>query len=169
MIQYQDSLREQILIIARLTNENNEIHQRLNDEIQSKSLLINQLQLEIDSKTKQIIEYNENFQITNNLRVEKQLVKNILLSYFHTPIDKQQEVIPLLGALVDFTQEDYQKAMNAIENNYNNTANTNWLTTWLGANSSKTKIQSETSDKVNRKENIFFFSDFFKFSHLLNY
>ena len=42
--------------------------------------------------------------------MEKQLVKNILLSYFHTPIDKRQEVVPLLGALVGFTQEEYQKS-----------------------------------------------------------
>jgi chromosome segregation ATPase len=170
LIQYQDSLREQISITARLTNENNEIQERLNDEIQTKNLLINQLQLEIDSKSKQIIEYDENFQTTNNSRVEKQLVKNILLSYLHTPIDKQQEVIPLLGALVGFTQEEYQKALNAIANNYNNTSSTSWLTGWLGVNSSKTNIQSETPDKVN--ENLFFDFQrilFFEFSHLLNY
>jgi hypothetical protein len=85
LIQYQDSLREQISIIARLTNENNELRQCFDD----KDLLINNLQIEIDSKTKQIIEFDENFQTTNNSRVEKQLVKNILLSYFHTPINKQ--------------------------------------------------------------------------------
>jgi len=148
LIQYQDSLREQILITAHLTNENNEIHQRLNDEIKIKDLLIDKLQIEIDYKTKQIIEYNENIQTINNSRIEKQLVKNILLSYFHTPIDKQHEVIPLLGALVGFTQEESQKTMNAIANNCNNISGTNWFTGWLGVNSSQTKTQSETSDKV---------------------
>jgi hypothetical protein len=66
----------------------------------------------------------------------------------------------LLGALVGFTQEDYQKAMNAIANNYNNTSGASWFTGWLGANSSKTKTQSETSvfhpDKVNQKKTFFF-------------
>jgi hypothetical protein len=38
--------------------------------------------------------------------------------------------------------------MNAIENNCNNISGTNWFTSWLGVNSSQTKTQSETSDKV---------------------
>lgn len=101
-------------------------------------------------KTKQLIESDKNFQIANNSRVEKQLVKNILLSYFNTPIDKQQQVIPILGALVDFTQEDYQKAINAVSNNYNNTASNSWLGGWLGVNSPKTKSQTEIPDKVQK-------------------
>ncbi|CAF1028998.1 unnamed protein product [Rotaria sordida] len=158
LFQYQDSLREQISISARLTNENNELHQhleeyneillsvnRLNDEIKIKDLLINKLQIEIENRNKQILEFNENFQTINDTRIEKQLVKNILLSYFHTPIDKQQEVIPILSALVGFTQEEYQKVMNAISNNYNNSASTNWLTGWLNTNSSKPRIQSNIS------------------------
>ncbi|CAF4060096.1 unnamed protein product, partial [Rotaria magnacalcarata] len=67
LFQYQDSLREQISISARLTNENNELQQRLedsnemlssmnrlNDEIKAKEILINKLQTEIDHKNKQI-------------------------------------------------------------------------------------------------------------------
>ena len=130
-----------------------------------KNLLITQLQLEIDSKTKQIVEYDENVQTTNHSRVEKQLVKNILLSYFNTPIDKQQEVVPLLGALVGFTQEEYQKAIHALANNYNNTANTGWLSGWLGTNSSKINLSSNTPvyhpDKVN--EISFILYNFFNF------
>ncbi|CAF2908409.1 unnamed protein product [Rotaria sp. Silwood2] len=164
LFQYQDSLREQISISAHLTNENNELHQHLeeyneillsvnhlNDEIKTKDLLINKLLIEIDKKNKQILEYNENFQTINDTRVEKQLVKNILLSYFHTPIDKQQEVIPILSALVGFTQEEYQKVMNIISNNCNNNTSTNWLTSWLSINSSKPKIQSNISfDQSNK-------------------
>ncbi|CAF5061647.1 unnamed protein product, partial [Rotaria socialis] len=71
---------------------------RSNDEIKAKEILINKLQIEIDHKDKQIFGYNKNFEATNDTRVEKQLVKNILLSYFHTPIDKQQQVIPILSA-----------------------------------------------------------------------
>ncbi|CAF4043056.1 unnamed protein product, partial [Rotaria magnacalcarata] len=164
LFQYQDSLREQISISARLTNENNELQQRLedanevlssmnrlNDEIKAKEILINKLQIEIDHKNKQIFEYNKNFEATNDTRVEKQLVKNILLSYFHTPIDKQQEVVPILSALVGFTQEEYQKVVHSISNNYNNNTSNNWLTGWLSANSSKPKTQSNNSlDQSNK-------------------
>jgi len=162
--QYQDALREQTSIATRLTNENNEIRtrlaeynealsaaHRLSDQIEKKDLLINTLRNEIHDKDKQIHQYEYNLrdlQSTTGSRVEKQLVKNILLSYFHTPIDKQHEVIPLLGALVGFTQEESQKTMNAIANNCNNISGTNWFTGWLGVNSSQTKTQSETSDKV---------------------
>ncbi|CAF1273060.1 unnamed protein product [Adineta steineri] len=151
--EHQRQYQEQISVSARLTNENNEIRQRLeeynqaqssiyqlNDEMKTKDLLINKLQDEIDSKTKQSIDYNENVQTTNNTRIEKQIVKNILLSYFHTPFDKQQEVIPILSALVGFTQDEYDKAMNAMTNNYNNiNTSTSWLTGWLGTNPSKSK------------------------------
>ena len=85
----------------------------------------------------------------NNTRVEKQLVKNILLSYLHTPTDKQQEVLPLLSALVGFTEEEYQKAMHAISNNYTNNTNTSWLTGWLSATSPKIKTPVHPPDKVS--------------------
>lgn len=112
----------------------NEIRQHFYTETANRDLFINQLQSEI-------AQLNENFQLVNNTRVEKQLVKNILLSYFHTPIDKQQEVVPLLGALVGFTQDEYHKAIDAINSNIN--GNGSWLTGWLGTNSTKNKIQSE--------------------------
>jgi len=182
--QYQDSLREQISITARLTNENNEIRQRLeeynetlssvdrlHDEIKTKDLLIQKLQTEIDCKTHQIIEYSQDLQTTDNTRVEKQLVKHILLSYFNTPIDKKQEVIPILGALLGFTQEEYQKAMNALLNNYNNSTGTNWLTGWLSSYPLST--QSDTPvyhpDKVSEGKFFLIFQRSFDFSHLLNY
>ncbi|CAM4852319.1 unnamed protein product, partial [Rotaria magnacalcarata] len=82
LFQYQDSLREQISISARLTNENNELQQRLedanevlssmnrlNDEIKAKEILINKLQTEIDHKNKQIFEYSKIFETTNDTRV----------------------------------------------------------------------------------------------------
>ena len=112
--------------------------------------------------------YDENFQTTNSTRIEKQLVKNILLSYFQTPIDKQQEVIPLLGALVGFTEDEYQKTINAITNNYNHSTTTSWFTGWLSANTSKARTPTDMSfdrtgkvDKTKEKNNQkFSFSDF---------
>ena len=170
--QYQDALREQTLIATRLTNENNEIRnrlneynealsaaQRLNNQIEKKDLLINTLKNDIHDKDKRIQQYELNLrdlQSTTGTRVEKQLVKNILLSYFHTPIDKRQEVIPLLGALVGFTQEEYKKAIDSLSNNNSNNVRggSGWLSGWLGGNqagggasspnSSRTRTQSET-------------------------
>jgi len=178
--QYQDALREQTSIATRLTNENNEIRarlaeynealsaaHRLNDQIEKKDLLINTLRNENHDKDKQIQQYEHNLrdlQSTTGSRVEKQLVKNILLSYFHTPIDKRQEVIPLLGALVGFTQEEYKKAIDALSNNNSNSprGGSGWLTGWLGGNPAapgggtnlaRTRTQSETPvydpNKVN--------------------
>lgn len=164
MSEYQETLRQQISISARLTNENNELHQRvlefdtlratvycLNDEIKTKDLLLTQLQTDIDTKKKQISDYEDALQTTNGARVDKQLVKNILLSYFNTPIDKQQEAIPIIGALVGFTQDEYHKVLNAVSNNSNNTTSTNWLTGWLGTNASKSKTTSNSSfDQTNK-------------------
>jgi chromosome segregation ATPase len=168
LLQYQDALREQIAISARLTNENNEIRRRidecndalssvhrLNEELQTKDLLIARLQSDIDSKTQQIADQHESFQTTNSTRVEKQLVKSILLSYFHTPIDKQQEVVPILSALVGFTHDEYDKAMHAIANNYNNSTGSSWLSGWLGGNPVRAKVPSDMPeyhpDKVRER------------------
>ncbi|CAF0924059.1 unnamed protein product [Rotaria sordida] len=171
--QYQDALREQTTLANRLTNENNEIRNRLaeynealsaahrlNDQIEKKDLLINTLRNEIHDKDKKIQQYEyslRDLQSTSGSRVEKQLVKNILLSYFHTPINKQQEVIPLLGALVGFTQDEYKKAVDAASTNQSNNlrAGSGWLSGWLGgnpagggggggANTARTRTQSET-------------------------
>ncbi len=169
--QYQDALREQTSIATRLTNENNEIRtrlaeynealsaaHRLSDQIEKKDLTINTLRNEIQDKDKRIQQYEHNLrdlQSTSGSRVEKQLVKNILLSYFHTPLDKRQEVIPLLGALVGFTQEEYKKAIDALSNSNGARGGSGWLSGWLGgnpaavggggaANSGRTRTQSET-------------------------
>jgi chromosome segregation ATPase len=171
--QYQDALREQTSIATRLTNENNEIRtrlaeynealsaaHRLSDQIEKKDLAIHTLRNEIHEKDKQIQQYEHNLrdlQSTSGSRVEKQLVKNILLSYFHTPLDKRQEVIPLLGALVGFTQEEYRKAIDALSNSNSNSARggSGWLSGWLGGNqttaagggapnAARTRTQSET-------------------------
>ncbi|CAF4670489.1 unnamed protein product [Rotaria sp. Silwood1] len=168
--QYQDALREQTTLANRLTNENNEIRNRLaeynealsaahrlNDQIEKKDLLINTLRNEIHDKDKKIQQYEYNLrdlQSTSGSRVEKQLVKNILLSYFHTPVNKRQEVIPLLGALVGFTQDEYKKAIDAASTNQSNSpkGGSSWLTGWLagnsagggGANSARARTQSET-------------------------
>lgn len=134
------------LNINRYEQALNEIRQHFYNEIVNRDSFIAKLQSEITQS-------NENFQLANNSRVEKQLVKNILLSYFHTPIDKQQEVVPLLGALVGFTQDEYQKAIDAINSNINGTGS--WLTGWLGTSSAKTKTQLEAPvyhpDKVISK------------------
>ena len=107
-------------------------------------------------KDKQIQQYEYNLrdlQSTSGSRVEKQLVKNILLSYFHTPLDKRQEVVPLLGALVGFTQDEYRKAIDAQANSNSNSAKgSGWLSGWLGGNPAagpgggpaRTRTQSET-------------------------
>jgi hypothetical protein len=188
--QYQDALREQTSIVARLTNENNEIRNRLaeynealsaahrlTDQIEKKDLLINTLRNEIHDKDKQIQQYENNLrdlQSTTGSRVEKQLVKHILLSYFHTPLDKRQEVVPLLGALAGFTPEEYKKAIDSLSSNNSNSTRrgSSWLTGWLGgnpaeegaANSGRTRTQSETpvydpNKVINKKQNNLFFKN----------
>ena len=163
--QFQDALREQTAIATRLTNENNEIRtrlaeynealsaaHRLTDQIEKKDQLVYTLRHDIQEKEKLIHQYESNLrdlQSTSGSRVEKQLVKNILLSYFHTPVDKRQEVIPLLGALVGFTQEEYKKAIDSLSNNNSNNARAGWLSGWLGASPAtaqlgRTRTQSET-------------------------
>jgi len=163
--QYQDALREQTAIATRLTNENNDIRtrlaeyneamaaaHRLTDQMTKKDALINGLRTEIQNKEKQLQQYEQNLrdlQSTSGSRVEKQLVKNILLSYFHTPVDKRQEVVPLLGALVGFTQEEYRRAIDATSTNPTGRS-TGWLSGWLGgnpsnpANAGRIRTQSET-------------------------
>jgi chromosome segregation ATPase len=161
-------MREQTASITRLTGDNNELRQRLaeyneasaaahrlHEQLEKKDLLIASLRNDIDSKDKRIDQYEFNLrdlQSTSGTRVEKQLVKSILLSYFHTPVDKRQEVVPLLGALVGFTQDEYHKAIDATSPSHGGRASgVGWLSGWLvgqtptaAVNSTRARTQSET-------------------------
>ena len=77
-------------------------------------------------------------------------MKNILLSYFHTTLEKRQEVVPLLGAFVGFTREDYIKAIDSLSGN---NIRAGWLSGWLGgspteAHLARTRTQSENVSEV---------------------
>jgi hypothetical protein len=104
-LEFNDELlREQISVVTRLTQENNEL-----------------------------LAEREKTRLSHSARVvDQQLVKNILLSYFHTPVDKQLEVLPLLGALVGFTPDECQNAIAVHQQTSNG-----WFTGWLGTPTSK--------------------------------
>ena len=59
-------------------------------------------------------------------------------------MNKQQEVIPLLGALVGFTQEEYQKAIDALATHYQHNTSTGWFSGWLGANAARSTLSKDT-------------------------
>lgn len=134
-------------MIAQLTNENNEMQERL-AKIDSHEL--EKLRDEVRLKENQISEIEEKSR-NSGTRVEKQLVKNILLSFFQTPLDKQFEVLPILGALVDFTQEDYQKAVDALSTHQTNSS---WLGGWLGTSKPKLTIPTSNQVKINSERSL---------------
>jgi hypothetical protein len=146
--QYHAALCEKTSIANRLTRENDLIRtrlaecyqelsaaHRLNDQMRKKEYEIFRLRNENHDKDKQIQQYEHNLrelQSTAGSFVEKQVVKNILLSYFHASRDKRQEVIPHLAALVGFTQEEYNTAIDALSTNNSNSSRER--SDWLGAN-----------------------------------
>ncbi|CAF0919592.1 unnamed protein product [Didymodactylos carnosus] len=161
---YHDALREQTTIATTLTKENSEIRsklaeydealgaaKRLTEQMEKKDQLISALRQEIQNKEillKQFEQQLKDINISNVTRVEKHLVKNILLSYFHTPPNKRQEVIPLLGALVGFTQDEYQKAVEQTMHGQMSSGANGWLGGWFSggseANTARTRTQSAT-------------------------
>jgi uncharacterized protein YoaH (UPF0181 family) len=131
--QHQDALREQRSIVARLINENNAFQEQTTAR-----------------RATQSDEQSMTLPASGGTRVDKQLVKNVLLSYFQTPADKQLEVMPLLAALVDFTHDEYQKAIEALENNQNN-GTSSWLPAWLGSNPVRARTDTQFTNKVSRR------------------
>lgn len=87
--------------------------ERLSEQIDFKENLIQQLKAEVQEKEgflKSADEEIHRLTFDSEAFVEKVIMKNLLLGYLTTPQNKQNDVLRLIGAVLEFSQEDFFKA-----------------------------------------------------------
>ncbi|XP_028396322.1 thyroid receptor-interacting protein 11-like isoform X2 [Dendronephthya gigantea] len=75
------------------------------DEIESLKLTIGNLELDLQSSHDKLRKLTSN----SDNRIEKGLMKNMLLAYFNTSEHKRCEVVGILGHILNFTEEEIKK------------------------------------------------------------
>jgi len=86
---------------------------RLADQIDAKEQLIFNLKEEISRKEKETQlarKEIEQLKSSHEGKVDKQIIKNLVLGYFSSPPDKKHEVERLLARILDFNQEEMDRA-----------------------------------------------------------
>jgi hypothetical protein len=89
-----------------------EAAQQLNLQIEDKSRLISQLRNQIQEKESQVERLSKQLEEINNTnvaKIDRYLVKNLIVGYFTTPSDKRTEVLRVIATVLDFNREDRQK------------------------------------------------------------
>lgn len=87
--------------------------ERLSEQIDLKENIIHQLKAEVQEKDgflKSADEEIHRLTFDSEAFVEKVIMKNLLLGYLTTPQNKQSDVLRLIGAVLQFTPEDFHKA-----------------------------------------------------------
>lgn len=106
--QRENHFKKQLEAAARVTqdvvNIRNELKEKEEELLKHKEEVA-RLDEELRVSQERINSLNS---LSNN-KVEKSLVKNMLLSYFNTPENKRAEVVRVVGALLGFTHEELEK------------------------------------------------------------
>lgn len=87
--------------------------ERLSEQIDFKENIIQQLKAEVQEKEgflKSADEEIHRLTFDSEAFVEKVIMKNLLLGYLTTPQNKQNDVLRLIGAVLEFSEEDFFKA-----------------------------------------------------------
>ncbi|XP_038074258.1 thyroid receptor-interacting protein 11-like isoform X2 [Patiria miniata] len=94
------------------TMEALEAASRLNEQLDRKEEVAVHLREELARKEELLHEYETRFDELGNAsegKVDKPLMKNLLLGYFHAPQKKRPEVLKLLGNVLNFSFEELQQ------------------------------------------------------------
>ncbi|XP_022088979.1 thyroid receptor-interacting protein 11-like isoform X2 [Acanthaster planci] len=94
------------------TTEALEAASRLNEQLDRKEEVAVHLREELAKKEELLHEYEARFNelgSANESKVDKPLMKNLLLGYFSAPQKKRPEILKLLGSVLNFSSEELQK------------------------------------------------------------
>ncbi|XP_015792931.1 thyroid receptor-interacting protein 11-like [Tetranychus urticae] len=112
----QNELRQEIEIYEKRIIEASQALQaatRLTENIDNKEKIIQNLKQELNDKDHHISKLEidiANLKTSFEGKVDKQVIKNLILGYFGTPNDKKHEVERLLARVLDFNEEEMSRA-----------------------------------------------------------
>ncbi|XP_030627630.1 thyroid receptor-interacting protein 11 [Chanos chanos] len=104
---------------------------RLTDQLDLKEEQIEQLKREVDVRQEMLEEAQKklmNLLSSTEGKVDKVLMRNLYLGYFHTPRPKRHEVLKLMGSVLGLDKDE----VNQMLEDESRTGVTGWVSSWLG-------------------------------------
>jgi chromosome segregation ATPase len=95
------------------SQETIEAAHRLSEQLDRKEEAVMALKEEVLLREKQLLKVEEELNkmtSSNEAKVDKVVIKNLFLGYFHTPTNKRREVLQLIGKVLNFSQEEMAQA-----------------------------------------------------------
>jgi hypothetical protein len=86
--------------------------QQLNAQIEERTRTIASLKAQVQERDAELSKLKSQMEdVAKNLdgKIDRYLVKNLIVGYFSTPADKKKEVLRVLATVLDFNREDRQK------------------------------------------------------------
>ncbi|XP_074604266.1 thyroid receptor-interacting protein 11-like [Brevipalpus obovatus] len=119
----QSNLRRELELYEAKYQETSQALQaasRLTERIDKKESIIDGMKQEISKRENRIAQLEKEISDLKSSyegKVDKQIIKNLVLGYFGTPLDKKHEVERLLARILDFNQEEMSRAGLSIARN----------------------------------------------------
>ncbi|XP_078090441.1 thyroid receptor-interacting protein 11 isoform X2 [Mustelus asterias] len=160
---YQKDIAEWKKKASSLEKTVTELEQHLkeaNDALDSASRLTEQLDLkeeQLEDLNKQVVAQQDMLDdaqkkllnLVNNSegRIDKVLMRNLFVGYFHTPKNKRNEAMRLLGSVLGLKREEISQLLDGEHRGV-----TGWVTSWLGVNrASGTQSFPSTPQRPNQR------------------
>uniref|UniRef100_A0A667YNI7 Thyroid hormone receptor interactor 11 n=1 Tax=Myripristis murdjan TaxID=586833 RepID=A0A667YNI7_9TELE len=106
---------------------------RLTDQLDLKEEQLEELKTQVDVRQEMLEEaQNKLMNLLNSTegKVDKVLMRNLFMGYFHTPKNKRAEVVKLMGGVLGLTQDDIERVSMLEEDGRHGV--TGWVSSWLG-------------------------------------
>lgn len=121
---------------------------RLTDQLDLKEEQMEELKKQVDLRQEMLEEAQKklmNLLNSTEGKIDKVLMRNLLLGYFHTPKTKRCDVLKLMGSVLGLSRDDLDKML--LEDSGHGV--TGWMSSWLGSKAAHSNVpQKPTSVQV---------------------
>lgn len=122
---------------------------RLTDQLDLKEEQVEYLQKEVVAQ-KDMLEDGQRklLSLVNNNegKIDKVLMRNLFVGYFHTPKNKRNEAMRLMGSVLGLRREEISQLLESEHRGV-----TGWVTSWLGSRASGTQSVPNTPQRPNQQ------------------
>ncbi|XP_068194786.1 thyroid receptor-interacting protein 11 [Antennarius striatus] len=122
---------------------------RLTDQIDLKEEQIEELKKQVDLRQEMLEDAQKklmNLLNSTEGKIDKVLMRNLFLGYFHTPKTKRSDVLRLMGGILGLTREEVDKMLE--EDGRQGV--TGWMSNWLGGRGAQSVPNTPTSGSHQR-------------------
>ncbi|XP_072222083.1 thyroid receptor-interacting protein 11 [Leuresthes tenuis] len=135
---------------------------RLTDQIDLKEEQIEELKNQVDLRQEMLEEAQKKLMHLLNStegKIDKVLMRNLFLGYFHTPKAKRADVLRLMGSVLGLSREDVDKMLEEDERH----GVSGWMSSWLGGRGAQSVPNTPQRPTSSRSLNSSFSEMFVKF------